>query len=192
MSDARKAISSEDLLRDLQQNPEFQAEWELVDPSITLAANVCRLRVQCGWTQAELAEAAGMRQPRIAEIESGEANPRLDTVARIARALRVDVHSLFASCDGRAEPNEEAHPAPALGVPFSATMIALEQELRKVLFGHMVRRPSHPAVLTLDMSSLHGSAQHWGHPSPSRLHSADMPERKSRQWFQENAWGSNK
>jgi len=47
-------------------------------------------------TQAQLAAAIGVSQPRIAEIEAGDANPRLLTLSRIAHALGITLSELLA------------------------------------------------------------------------------------------------
>jgi transcriptional regulator with XRE-family HTH domain len=77
-------------------NPEIAAVAVEVDPPFILAGNVYRLRTALGLTQAQLAERIGVRQPRIAEIERGDANPRLDTLARLSAALRVPLAALLA------------------------------------------------------------------------------------------------
>lgn len=84
-----KLITTDDVFRDVRNDPEFEAEHRRIAPRTNLAINVNRLRNAKGWTQETLANAAGMRQPRIAEIERGDANPRLDTITRIAIALGV-------------------------------------------------------------------------------------------------------
>jgi transcriptional regulator with XRE-family HTH domain len=66
-----------------------------VDPPHVLASNVYRLRKDRGLTQEQLAEAVGVRQPRIAEVERGDANPRLLTLSRLAFALGVPVAALL-------------------------------------------------------------------------------------------------
>ena len=56
----------------------------------TLADNVKQLRLRLGYTQTELAERAGLSQPQISNIETGDAaNPRLNTIRRLAEALGV-------------------------------------------------------------------------------------------------------
>lgn len=88
-------MSSEELLAHLCKDEEFARAWALEVPKIALAVNVSKLRFERGLTQQQLAEAAGMRQPRIADIERGDGNPRLETLTRIANALRVDVAVLL-------------------------------------------------------------------------------------------------
>jgi transcriptional regulator with XRE-family HTH domain len=73
-------------------DPAIAAE---VDPPHILASNVYRLRKDRGITQEQLAEAVGVRQPRIAEVERGDANPRLLTLSKLAFALGVPVAALL-------------------------------------------------------------------------------------------------
>lgn len=70
-----------------EESPSFRALQREHKPELALALNVNRLRNAKGMTQEELARLAGMRQPRIAEIERGDANPRLDTIKRLAQVL---------------------------------------------------------------------------------------------------------
>jgi len=57
--------------------------------------NVKRLRTQRGLTQSELAKKATVSQAFIAQLETGaEANPKLDTLRRLAKALAVRVGEL--------------------------------------------------------------------------------------------------
>jgi transcriptional regulator with XRE-family HTH domain len=46
-----------------------------------------RRRLALGWTQARLADAAGLTQPTIADLERGRSEPRLSTLARLATAM---------------------------------------------------------------------------------------------------------
>lgn len=80
------------LEEELPTDPAIAAE---VDPPHVLASNVYRLRKDRGLTQEQLAEAVGVRQPRIAEVERGDANPRLLTLSRLAFALGVPVAALL-------------------------------------------------------------------------------------------------
>lgn len=48
-------------------------------------------------TQAALARQAGVRRAMLIEIEKGEANPTLDSLVRIATALKTDPAELLSS-----------------------------------------------------------------------------------------------
>lgn len=69
----------------------------------SLARNVLRLRLSAGLTQAELANRAGMRQPRIAEIESSKGRPRFDTLVKVSGALGVPMSDLVADIGAHEE-----------------------------------------------------------------------------------------
>lgn len=101
-------MRAEELFRRLDEefptDPAIAAE---VDPPHVLASNVYRLRKDRGLTQEQLAEAVGVRQPRIAEVERGDANPRLDTLSRLAFALGVPVAALL-DPDYLDRPDQEA------------------------------------------------------------------------------------
>ena|ERR1041385_2902801 len=53
-----------------------------------IARQLIRDRKAVGWTQAELAARAGVRQETISRIETGKHSPGLKTMAKIDRALR--------------------------------------------------------------------------------------------------------
>ena len=61
-----------------------------------VAANLRRIRVAAGLSASELAQATGLAKATVWAIENGGANPRLDTLAALAEALRVDVAALLA------------------------------------------------------------------------------------------------
>jgi len=55
----------------------------------TVAANVRALRLAAGLTLPELAERAGLGRSTLAQLESGRANPSMETVWAVAAALAV-------------------------------------------------------------------------------------------------------
>lgn len=62
--------------------------------STNLAANVRRLREERGLTQRQLAELSGVPRPTLAHIETGEANPTLHVLLRVAAALGSPIEGL--------------------------------------------------------------------------------------------------
>jgi transcriptional regulator with XRE-family HTH domain len=96
-------VEAEEFFREFHGKPEYERERALLRPRTNLAINLLHLRKARGLTQAELAARAGMRQPRIAEIERGDYNARLDTVGKLAWALGVRAEDLVAEAvDGPA------------------------------------------------------------------------------------------
>ena len=62
----------------------------------TLAMNVKQLRMHRNLTQIELAKKAKVSQAFIAQLETGEQdNPTLDTLRRLAKALKVKPSALL-------------------------------------------------------------------------------------------------
>ena len=100
------------------EHPEIAEFDPQVDPPAILALNVIQMRSRRGMTQAQLAEAIGVAQPRIAEVERGDANPRLITISRIAHALGVTLAELLEDnlFGNRAESPAEASPRPNVGI----------------------------------------------------------------------------
>jgi transcriptional regulator with XRE-family HTH domain len=101
-------LTLEELTAKLCEDPEFAAGWAEDEPRVHLAANVHRLRTAAGLTQLQLAQAAKMKQPRIAEIERGDGNPTLLTMSRIALALGVAPDRLLVAPRTVADPRTPA------------------------------------------------------------------------------------
>jgi transcriptional regulator with XRE-family HTH domain len=70
----------------------------------TIGGNLRHLRRRAGRTQAEVAKRAGTSQAWICRIETGDANPTLASLRRIARALDVQVVDLLQRCPEQARP----------------------------------------------------------------------------------------
>lgn len=58
-----------------------------MEPKEQLGANLRRLRQEAGITQMELALRIGMDTAEISRLELGNRDPRLSTLARVARGL---------------------------------------------------------------------------------------------------------
>jgi len=75
-----------DALKEEMKDPAFKEAWEDFRLEYELASLLIRLRNEAGLTQAELARRVGTTQSAIARMESGKVIPRLENLARIARA----------------------------------------------------------------------------------------------------------
>jgi transcriptional regulator with XRE-family HTH domain len=58
------------------------------------------LREARGWTQAQLAERAGLTREYVGRLEGGRQDPRLSVVRRLAKALGVTVNDLLGTTGG--------------------------------------------------------------------------------------------
>ena len=76
-----------------------------------LAANLRRLRERRKLTQQELAQRRACRGRRSRTSKSGEANPTLSVLVRVAEALGTSIEELI----GRVEPGVTVHPSKSLG-----------------------------------------------------------------------------
>src|SRR4051812_29774372 len=61
----------------------------------TLARNLRRLRVARRWSLSELAAASDMGKATLSAIENARANPTVDTLAALAKALQVEITTLL-------------------------------------------------------------------------------------------------
>ncbi|MET9360422.1 helix-turn-helix transcriptional regulator [Streptomyces sp. NPDC006632] len=70
--------------------PDTQTAFEPLterDLAYIVAQAVAARRSELGWSQGELAEQVGMRQPHISRLESANKLPNLSTLLRIANAM---------------------------------------------------------------------------------------------------------
>lgn len=68
-----------------------KAEYEALGPEYEVVKTIIKERIKRGWSQTELAEAVGSRQPVISRLERGEGNPSLATLQKIANALNLSL-----------------------------------------------------------------------------------------------------
>jgi len=61
----------------------------------SIAANIRRLRLRRGLTQAQLAEAAEIETRYVQTLETGKANPSAAILVQVGHALGVDAGQLF-------------------------------------------------------------------------------------------------
>jgi ribosome-binding protein aMBF1 (putative translation factor) len=69
------------------KNLAVKAEYEALGPEYELVKTIVKERINRGWSQTQLAEAIGSRQPVISRLEQGNGNPSLSTLQKIAKAL---------------------------------------------------------------------------------------------------------
>lgn len=75
-------------MRDRRMGEAGAAEaYDATKLAFELGASVRTMREHRGWTQARLAEAAGMTQPAVARFEAGGTIPTIQILERLAKAL---------------------------------------------------------------------------------------------------------
>jgi transcriptional regulator with XRE-family HTH domain len=60
-----------------------------------LALTIKRERASLGISQGELAERSGLHRTYVSDLERGTRNPSIESLAKIAEALRISVAKLF-------------------------------------------------------------------------------------------------
>lgn len=81
MSDLQKYLEKQ------LENPEFKKEWDALEPEFNIMQAMIDARKRCNMTQKELAERTGIDQSDISKIETGNANPALSTLKRLADGM---------------------------------------------------------------------------------------------------------
>jgi transcriptional regulator with XRE-family HTH domain len=84
-------LSLDEVIAEHNEDPVFRAEWERTAPARALAIELVKYRTRHGLSQSALARRLGMSQPAVARMELGEHLPTLTTLARVARALDVEI-----------------------------------------------------------------------------------------------------
>ena len=75
--------------------PDVQQAYLELEPRFAVVRQLIALREERGWSQRELADRAGMKQPQLARLETGQVEPRFDTLQRLATALNHKVQVSF-------------------------------------------------------------------------------------------------
>ncbi len=89
MSDFRNYLSEQ------LQRPSFKAEWDALQPELTIAQAMLDARKESGLTQKQLSERTGIAQADISKLERGNANPSLRTLQRLAAGMGMNVKIEF-------------------------------------------------------------------------------------------------
>ena len=83
----RKFLDFDEFLEESLKNPKIKAEYDKLEPEFAVIEAVLKARVQKGITQEQLAKKIGTKQSAIARIESGNANPSIGFLQKLAEAL---------------------------------------------------------------------------------------------------------
>ena len=91
MSDFRNYLNEQ------LKRPSFKAEWDALQPELTIAQAMIDARKESGLTQKQLSERTGIAQADISKLERGNANPSLRTLQRLAAGMGMNVRIEFVS-----------------------------------------------------------------------------------------------
>jgi ribosome-binding protein aMBF1 (putative translation factor) len=79
----------------LLQDAAVQQAYTDLEPRFAVIRQLIKLREERGWTQRDLAEHAQMKQPQLARLETGQTQPKIETLQRLAEAMGVDLTVRF-------------------------------------------------------------------------------------------------
>lgn len=89
MSDFKNCLSKQ------LQDKEFKEEWETLEPEFSVIQAMIDARKSTGLTQKQLSEKTGISQADISKLESGNTNPSLRTLQRLASGMGMKVKIEF-------------------------------------------------------------------------------------------------
>lgn len=84
--------SHNEVLAEQLKDPEFRQEWDRTAFARAVAQRVIAYRVEHNLSQAELGKQLNMAQSAVARLESGDREPSLSTLTRLARRLGIEFH----------------------------------------------------------------------------------------------------
>lgn len=85
----KKSVNLDEILSKELKNNDFRMAFDEHRFYLQIAHLISDLRQKIGWSQTELAKVAGISQPMIARLESGDSSrtPTFDTIFKILKAL---------------------------------------------------------------------------------------------------------
>jgi ribosome-binding protein aMBF1 (putative translation factor) len=81
--------SYKDLKRRLLKDKALRKAYDELEPEFAIAQAVIKKRLERGLTQSELAKKIGTKQSAISRLESGNYNPSVSFLEKVAKALNL-------------------------------------------------------------------------------------------------------
>lgn len=103
-------------------------------PASPLGAAIRRHRLEAGLTLVQLAEQAGLSQPFLSQVENDRAQPSMESLSRIARALHTTPQSLFGTPEARNAPLSVVRRDDPAGLPAYRPLVAGDAPFHVVEF----------------------------------------------------------
>ena len=88
-------MNYKDYFKKLEKSSEYEKAEQEFKVILDLADEILRLRLERGWSQAELAEHTGTKQANISRLESGLSNPSVNFLRKVAKALDANLSIHF-------------------------------------------------------------------------------------------------
>lgn len=82
----------EKYFKEQMNNPEFRREYEALQPQYEIVKQIIHARSEQHISQKELAERTGLKQSNISRLESGNYNPSIAFLQKVAKGLGMELH----------------------------------------------------------------------------------------------------
>ena len=92
---SRASVKFEEIKEKLLQEEEFKYEYEKLKPRYEIISQLIEVRSEKKITQEELAKMVGTQKSNISRLESGNYNPTINFLKRIAKALGKELYVEF-------------------------------------------------------------------------------------------------
>lgn len=79
----------------LLKDESVRKAYEVLEPEFAVAQAVIEKRIEMGLTQSQLAQIVGTKQSAIARLESGNYNPSVTFLGKVAKALGLHLEISF-------------------------------------------------------------------------------------------------
>lgn len=84
---SKVGISFDRIKNDLMKDEEFKKEYDRLRPRYEIISQIIEIRKEEHMTQEELAKRVGTQKSNISRLESGNYNPSLDFLVKVAHSL---------------------------------------------------------------------------------------------------------
>ena len=88
---SKAGVKFEEIEAILMKDEEFRTEYEKLKPRYEVISQIIEARSEKNITQGELAKLAGTQKSNISRLESGNYNPSLDFLIKIAKCLGKEI-----------------------------------------------------------------------------------------------------
>ena len=89
--DKKTTSSWGDIKKEFLKDPATYKEYKSLEPEYKIISQMIKIRIEQGLTQKELADKIGTRQSNISRLESGEYNPSLEFLKKVAIGLNKEL-----------------------------------------------------------------------------------------------------
>lgn len=88
---SKAGVSFDSIKNDLMLDKEFKEEYEKLQPRYEVISQIIEARKAQNMTQSDLAKRVGTQKSNICRLESGNYNPSLDFLIKVAHSLGKDL-----------------------------------------------------------------------------------------------------